>query len=195
MSKRFENRRIRMLMAMLLLASIAPALAQIERQHGAHVHGTSIVDIALDGKALTIHLDAPGVNLLGFEHVPRDAVERANVATVLADLNAPSAWLRPAAAAECRLVHVNVESKGSGYVTSAKSNSTGYREPVSAEAHADFDADYTFECTQPERLDNIDIQLVARYAATKIVIVNIASGAGQTTVDLSGNNTRAAFLP
>ena len=193
MFKRFENHRIRMFVAMLLSASIAPALAQIERQYGAHVHGTSILDIALDGKTLTIHLDAPGMNLLGFEHAPRDAVERANVVSVLADLHAPSAWLLPAAAAECRLMHVNVESKGLSDATSAKSNSTVNREAASAKAHADFDADYTFECAQPDRLNAIDIQLVARYAATRIVTVNIASRAGQSTVDLSGTRTRAPF--
>ncbi|QBB69746.1 DUF2796 domain-containing protein [Pseudolysobacter antarcticus] len=193
MFERFENRHIRLLVTMLLFASSAPVLAQIERQHGAHVHGTSTVDIALDGKTLTIHLDAPGMNLLGFEHAPRDAVERAKVSSVLADLNAPSVWLQPAAGAACRLMHVDVESKGLGGVAAATSNSPLNREPVSAETHADFDADYTFECAQPDRLDNIDIQLIARYAATTIVTVNIASRAGQSTVDLSGSNTRASF--
>ena len=193
MSERFENRRIRVLVTALLLASITPALAQIERQHGAHVHGTSIVDIALDGKTLAIHLDAPGVNLLGFEHAPRDAAERATVAAVLKDLKAPSLWLQPATAAACGLIDAKVASKGLDNDTPATTAAADNHDAGNAETHADFDADYTFECSQPDKLDTIDIQLVKRYAGTKIITLNIASPAGQISVELSGTTTRAIF--
>jgi hypothetical protein len=193
MPERFENRRICVLVTGLLLASTAPALAQIERQHGAHVHGTSIVDIALDGKILAIHLDAPGMNLLGFEHAPRDAAERATVAAVLKDLQTPSLWLQPATAASCRLIDTKVESKGLGNDTPATTAVADNHAAGNAETHADFDADYTFECSQPGMLDTIDIQLAKRYAGTKIVTLNIASPAGQSTVELSATTTRAIF--
>ncbi|MEB0165056.1 DUF2796 domain-containing protein, partial [Glaciimonas sp. CA11.2] len=47
----------------LLCLALSPAIA-----HEAHVHGVGKLDVAIDGAQITLHLDTPLINLLGFEH-------------------------------------------------------------------------------------------------------------------------------
>src|ERR1700754_4558468 len=98
-------------MKLVLLLSVGLALAsapvaantQTVRQQGAHVHGTTTVDVGLDGTVLQVVLDAPAINMLGFEHPPHDALQSRQVADVLASMRDPASWLAPAGNAACVL--------------------------------------------------------------------------------------------
>ena len=56
----------------LALAAMAlmPASVRAEehRELGAHEHGHGTLNIALEGSRLTMELEAPGVDIVGFEH-------------------------------------------------------------------------------------------------------------------------------
>ena len=68
-----------MLIAGLISIPSIGASAAIQRQHGAHVHGTTTIDIASDGKLLSFKFEMPGVNAVGYEHPPHSAEERAQL--------------------------------------------------------------------------------------------------------------------
>src|SRR5579883_1715644 len=42
--------------------------AQSHRQLGAHEHGHGRLNIAIDGKTLSMELEVPGADIVGFEH-------------------------------------------------------------------------------------------------------------------------------
>ncbi|MEM9600321.1 MAG: DUF2796 domain-containing protein [Pseudomonadota bacterium] len=64
------------------------------RQADSHVHGAADLALALDGSGLTIELESPLYNLIGFEHAPETDAQRATVETAVATLSAPSALFR-----------------------------------------------------------------------------------------------------
>jgi hypothetical protein len=52
-------------------------------QHGAHVHGTATVSIAVDGQTATIEFTAPTEGVVGFEHEAKSAADQAKQARAL----------------------------------------------------------------------------------------------------------------
>lgn len=49
------------------------------RQVGSHVHGAANLAIALDGSSLTIELESPYYNLVGFEHAPKTEEQKSSL--------------------------------------------------------------------------------------------------------------------
>ena len=165
-----------------LASAVAVAHAQTVRQQGAHVHGTSTVDVGLDGTVLQVVLDAPAVNMLGFEHPPHDGQQSKQVSDVLAAMRDPAPWLIPADAAACVLTHSSVQARGLDAA-------------VATQGHADIDARYDYRCNQPDRLDHIDIHLADRYPATHRLVVNIVLPQKQDRQELGQGEYRVMLAP
>lgn len=167
----------------VVLASVlVPARAETVRQQEAHVHGTTTVDVGLDATVLQVVLDAPAINMLGFEHPPHDGQQSKQVADVLATMRDPAPWLIPASAAACVLTHSSVQARG-------------LDPAVATQGHADIDARYDYRCTQPDRLDHIDIHLTDRYPATHHLVVNIVLPQKQDRQELGQGEYRVMLAP
>ena len=167
---------------LVLASAVATAQGQTARQQGAHVHGTTTVDVGLDGTVLQVALDAPAINMLGFEHPPHDALQSRQVADVLAAMRDPVSWLAPAGNAACVLTHSSVQAQGLDAT-------------VATRGHADIDARYDYRCSQPERLDHIDIHLTDRYPATHRLVVNIVLPQKQDRQELGQGEYRVMLAP
>jgi hypothetical protein len=171
-----------LLAGLVLVLVLAPVQAQTLRQQGAHVHGTTNVDVGLDGTVLQVTLDAPGINMLGFEHPPHDAQQGRQVADVLAAMRDPAPWLIPAAAAACVLTHSSVQARG-------------LDASVPTQGHADIDARYDYRCAKPDRLDHIDVHLANRYPQTHRLVVNIVLPQKQDRQELGQGEFRVSLAP
>lgn len=94
----------------LALLYAGTALAHDElRQHGAHVHGLSDLEIAIDGAALALRLEGAADNFLGFERSPRDAAEAGQVEATAARLRAAEGLFALPTEAECTLSGFTLE--------------------------------------------------------------------------------------
>ena len=82
----------------------------IAHELGAHVHGVATLQIAVDDKTMTLDFSSPLDNLLGFEHVPRDAKQRAAVKNMADSLNKAEQLFIPTAEAQCTLQSVKLDS-------------------------------------------------------------------------------------
>lgn len=171
-----------LIVGLALASAMAAAHAQTVRQQGVHVHGTTTVDVGLDGTVLQVVLDAPAINMLGFEHPPHDGQQDKQVADVLAAMRDPAPWLIPAGAAACVLTHSSVQAPGLDAA-------------VATQGHADIDARYDYRCTQPDRLDHIDIHLADRYPATHRLVVNIVLPQKQDRQELGQGQYRVMLAP
>ena len=99
-------RRSRLVLAAAaaVFAGIAAAASDEEfREHGAHEHGHGALDIVVEGEELVAELRIPGVNVVGFEHVPRDDAERAAVREALVPFRSAASVLVPSEEAECEV--------------------------------------------------------------------------------------------
>lgn len=98
-------------LAAIALGAAAAAPAQIERQHGAHVHGEATGNLSQDGTALRLELEIPGVNLVGFEHPPRNDEQQQLLDDTLAFLNGGE-WLLADARGGCQIERINAHTHG-----------------------------------------------------------------------------------
>ena len=143
----------------------------------AHVHGVMKLDVTIEGNKLTIALEAPLDNLLGFERAPRTDSERKAAAEVLARLRNPNqgkALFSADAAAQCTLSKADVQ---------APVLEPGAK-PAPKDEHADLDASYEFSCAQPAELRSLDVGLFDAYKRIQRIDVQVAGPKSQSKVTL-----------
>jgi hypothetical protein len=61
----------------------AGAAAKKRHQHGAHVHGTAKLDIAVEGRTATVEFEAPAESIVGFEYQAKTAADQQKQAKAL----------------------------------------------------------------------------------------------------------------
>lgn len=143
----------------------------------AHEHGVVKLDVAIDGNKLTVAMEAPLDNLLGFERAPRTDAERKAAAEVLARLRSPSQGkplLAADAAAQCTLSKAEVQAPV--LEPGAKAGA--------ADGHADVDADYEFTCAKPGELRSLTVGLFDAYKRIQRIDVQVAGAKGQSKATL-----------
>lgn len=144
-----------------------PALAQ--RAQHAHVHGKVELGIAVDGPSITIEMESPLDNLLGFERAPRTDVEKNAVEQMVARLRAADHLFQIDPAAGCKLGPVQLESAALGL---------GKAEP-DKDGHAELEATFAFNCTNAAKARFVDTQLFEAFPATRQIEAEIAAPDGQ----------------
>lgn len=143
----------------------------------AHEHGALKLDVEIEGNKLTIAMEAPLDNLLGFERAPRTDAERKAAAEVLARLRSPiqgKALFSADAAAQCTLSKADVQAP----VLEPGVN------PAPKDEHADLDASYEFSCAQPAELRSLDVGLFDAYKRIQRIDVQVAGAKSQSKVTL-----------
>ncbi len=76
-SRPLRTRRGWAVTAVLAAFLCGSAAGEEFEQHHAHEHGKVTLNVAVDAAALLVELDAPAVNVVGFEHSPPDACRSA----------------------------------------------------------------------------------------------------------------------
>ena len=94
-------------LAALVLIGTGTAFAQT-RQLDAHVHGESALAIAVDGSRVVMELDAPGMDIVGFERPATSDGDRAAVEAARETLADPVAVFGVPSAAGCEVVSQDV---------------------------------------------------------------------------------------
>lgn len=163
----------------------------------AHVHGVVQVNVALDGQQLTIDLDAPLDNLLGFERAPRTAAERQAAADLLASLRRPGAGAQlfvPDAQAGCTPATAEVQAPVLEPKTAAQP-APGQRQGGGHghDGHADLNASFSFRCQQPAALAGLQTRLFEAYRRIQRIEVLVAGPQGQTRQVLKRPQGRIAL--
>jgi hypothetical protein len=159
--------------------------------HEAHVHGIGKLDVAVEGANLSLHLDTPLANLLGFEHSPRSDMDKKAVQQMAHTLGDAGILFAPTLAAECRIVSANLKSSILDQATAKKAKAGA--EKKHQNTHADLDADYTFTCAHPERLNSIDVKLFTLFKGFQQIDVQIISQKRQSAQKLLPNSSRISW--
>ena len=147
--------------------------------HGAHEHGIAQLQVAVTAGTLQMHLESPAINIVGFEHPPKDDGERALIEKGLADLKNPALFvLEPANA--CAFVAADVTSD---LATAHERNASA----GTGEVHADVDADYRFTCRTP--LHAIRVMLLDRFSGIESLRVQLVTDTDQRSLTLDKTNT------
>jgi len=161
-----------------LALATAALLAQPAGAHRAHTHGQADLDVAIDGSRLSLALTAPANDVVGFEHAPRSAEQEAAVAAAAALLNAPVELFALPPAAGCTVAAVKVE------VPWPRSGD---------DAHADFTAQWDFDCADPSKLSYIDVHLVEQLPGNLRMRATVIDARGQSRSELRRGRTRLSL--
>lgn len=172
-------------------ATPAPEAAFTER--GAHVHGKVVVNVALDGKLLSVLLEAPAINVTGFERAPRDAAEQRAVAIVDRWLASGAGILGVPANAGCKLAEAAYTPPQLGAQAAHEHDHDHEHESAAGGDHADYDARYTYECSNPTALAWVELALLQRLRNVAEVEVNLATPRGQSQQTLGAEGGRIAL--
>ena len=92
MHRRHRSSQIFPVYALLLLTAVAtsaPLAASETRELGAHEHGVGLLNLAFEGEVIAIELEAPGADIVGFEHPAETAEDQAKIEAALAVLGKP----------------------------------------------------------------------------------------------------------
>ncbi|MDR9834932.1 DUF2796 domain-containing protein [Herbaspirillum huttiense] len=180
---------LRLIPLVLLSLASLPALAADEGHdhhgnHPAHVHGVGKLDVALEGNTLTLHLDSPLINLVGFEHAATSSKDKETVRAAVKNLREVNRIFATDAAAQCKPAEVQLES---AVLTPAllgeKTPATS--EPAPSDGHADLDGDFTLVCATPGALNTVDVSgLFAAFPGFQRIDVQLATPKKQGAVQL-----------
>jgi len=194
----------RQYLAVATLASLPWHFAiadQAHREHDAHVHGTARLNIAVEKDHIDAVLDTPAMNVVGFEHAPRDAGQREAVARAAAVLKDGAERLVPSGAAGCALDRASVASSllEAGHDHEAahddhEQDHDGHDESKDGheheheheshdgdhdEPHAEFQVRYRFHCRAPDAIEAIQVNLFDEFPGMETIELQVLTDTHQ----------------
>lgn len=117
----------------------------------AHEHGKATLNIALQDNTLEIDLDSPAINILGYEYLPSSVEDQALAVKAKQQLEQPLTLFAIPLAAQCVVQEQQI--------VSPIFNNDADLPDLDKEAHhhLDIEANYTFTCSKPEALNQLDL--------------------------------------
>ena len=169
------------------LAVAVTVAAHAVAAESAHVHGLGRLNIAIDGSRVYMALEAPGADLVGFEHAPRSGAEKDAVTAALAQLGEPMRLLRLDADADCRVIE-----KSAGIETETRQQDDQHDHDQhgsddahgSEEAHRAFTAEYVLECGHIDALRSIGFTYFEQFENARSIDIVLIDGSGQRRVEI-----------
>ncbi|NQD91615.1 DUF2796 domain-containing protein [Pseudomonas sp. CrR25] len=155
---------------------------------GAHEHGLARLNVVLDGQTLELELESPAMNLVGFEHEPGSAQDRAKVAAARHQLEQPQA-LFGLVGGDCGVKHLALQSP----LFEDDDHDDGHGHDDASE-HREIHAHYRLDCTQPSELEQLNLgELFKRFPATEKIQVQLIGPNGQQGVELTPAKATLSF--
>lgn len=169
------------------LAALPAFAAEEHREQGAHQHGHGTLNIAIEGKRVSMELGAPGMDVTGFEHEAKSEEDKQAAAKAEGLLKDPLALFTLPAAAGCKALEVEVESgKPDGQTENDHASETGVTDANSADeaGHSEYSASYILECETPAALTAIDFQYFTAFPRAEELQVNLVTDKSQASFEV-----------
>lgn len=186
-------------MSILTAIGLSSSLAANEPHRDAHQHGVIKLNVVVDRDRLELELEAPGADIVGFEHAPATASDRKKISNAVARLKDGAGLFSLPVAARCTLQSSKVEAPEQekhdvGHSHEHKNRGTGHRDgKVAAETHSEFHAHYRFTCDNPIKLTHMDVRIFDRFPAAREIEVQAVTPRRQFRGELTAGMTRLTF--
>jgi uncharacterized protein DUF2796 len=195
------------------LAAAAGVSHAQQRQAGAHEHGRGTLNIALEGSRLSMELEAPGADIVGFEHKAKTQAQKAAVEKAEEQLEAADALFQLPAAAGCVLeastvalesgdhdhghshgagadAHGDHDHADKGHADKGHGATEGAKGEQADDAHSSFRAEYAFECKAPASLASIGFGYFKVFPGAQKLDVTVVTPKQQSRFEVSRANPR-----
>ena len=186
----------RLLAAALFLTAAVPVAASEGGRLDPHEHGVGALRIASEGGRISMAFEAPGADIVGFEHAAESAEDRAAVDAAIAALAKPTELFVVPASAGCSVVEARAALVGEEAHDDHHDESTAHDDDEAHESdhaehaegeadHTEFEAEYLLACADPSALDRIDFSYFERFPNAREVEVQLVSAAGARAFEVS----------
>ncbi len=203
----------------MFLAPVALATEHEHREHDAHAHGHGTLDIVVEGDQALIELRIPAVNVVGFEHAPRDDAEHEAVRRALEPLRDGGSLFALSADADCAVEeaaadivslsdheadeHAAHDDEHEAHEDEhaehgdehAEHEDEGSETAVGEEEHSELQATYRFRCGAPEQLSQVDVRLFEHLHDVEEISARVVTPTVQSATDLRPGSTAVALTP
>lgn len=164
------------------------------RDLGAHEHGVGKLNIAFERDRIAMEFEAPGADIVGFEHAADSATDRQKVDEAIAALAKPLELFRLPADAKCQANMASVELHGGGEDGHAEEHADAHEHAEEhageAEGHTEFHATYVLSCAEPDAAVQIDFAYFTLFPNAKELEVQIISDKGSTAFEVTRDSPR-----
>ncbi|WP_010138886.1 DUF2796 domain-containing protein [Oceanicola sp. S124] len=175
---------------------IAPlAHAQEHRELGAHVHGVSKLELAIEDGRLEMMLRSPGADIVGFEHAAESDDDKAAVEAAIARLKEGATLFALPPAAGCSLISASAELESGAHVHdddhdhhAEEGHDHEDHHDDDHGGHSEFHAAYSFECADTGALTQIGFPFFGAFPNAHEIEAQYVtdSGAGAAEVSAAG---------
>lgn len=166
-----------------------PAFAEEHREAGPHEHGHGTVNMAIEGNTFKMELEAPGDDIVGFEHDPSTPQETKAIEEVKDKLSKPLDLFQPTAAAKCAVKEAKV-----AIVEEKHEAGEEEKDENGVKAHHNaFQADYTLECAAIKELKGMNIAYFGAFKNAQGLTVTVITSKGQSKFDVSRSSPKLDF--
>lgn len=165
-------------------------------QQAKHEHGAVTLNLAIEGNSLAVELEAPAINVVGFERAPRTAEESAAVSAAAAWLFSGAGMIGVPKAAGCRRDSASLEVPDWAKSSSNREHSHDHdheHEHDSGEDHADYHASIRYTCSNPAALAWVEIWGLRKMREVSAMTVNIVTTSSQKSVSTVKPDERIAL--
>lgn len=205
------------LLSFVACVSLAATAAQSEDEHrelGAHVHGHGTLNIAVEGNRVAMELEAPGMDIVGFEHEANSDEQKAAVEKAKAELAKPLELFKVPAAAGCKVSEAKVvhesehehadhddheeHAKTEGdddhddHEDHAKGEDHDHEDHADSDhdhdehgGHSAFHVEYALDCAKPASLATINFGYFKQFAGARSLTVNVVTAKAQNSYEVS----------
>ena len=181
--------RIGTAIAVLCWLLLQPAAAQERRELGAHQHGHGTLNIAIEGTRVSMELEVPGNDIVGFEHAAKTKAQRAAVEKAKTQLGAPLSLFRFPTAAGCAVKQADVKIEGGAEKVAAKPKA-GSKHADHDHAHSEFHVEYALDCSAIASLTSIEFPYFDAFKGAEELEVSIITPKGQSKFEVKNSNPR-----
>lgn len=177
-------------LALAAAATMGPAAAQ-QRELGAHEHGRGTLNIALEGSRLTMELEVPGVDIVGFEHKAKSSKDKLAISNAKKQLARPLVLFKLPAAAGCvvKQASANLEGEDEHGHDHGHGKAKDAKQPAGKDDHdhdhSQFHAEYTLDCKSPGGITAIEFGYFAAFAGAEKLEVNVITPKGQSKFEVT----------
>ncbi len=165
------------------VAGTAPSFAHEEhRELGPHVHGHGTLNIAVENKRVSIELEAPGMDIVGFEHDAESAEQKTALAKAKDLLGDPLGLFKVPASAECKLsdAKIAIEAEDEHEHEHEEGHDHGDKG-----GHNAFHVTYAIDCAKPENLTSITFDYFKAFAGAKELDVSVVTEKAQNKFEVT----------
>jgi len=177
-----------------MICAALPAFGQEQhRQLGPHEHGHGRLNIAIEDNRVSMELEVPGADIVGFEHEPSTPEQNAAIEKAKAKLADALSIFKLPASAECKVedakVLIQPEHEHEAGDDHHEHEANGEHEHEEGEHHhSEFHVEYTLGCKSSARLTSMAFDYFNEFAGAQALEISIITPKGQSSYEVTRAN-------